>query len=71
MYGTLFFLLHICRGFLMRSPILFVFFFLRLSGRVGVLKVMAVILPGNLGLEWDELLHLLELECGRWNAVKE
>ena len=50
---------------------LFVFSFLRLSGRVGVLKEVAVILPGNLRLEWDELLHRLELECGRWNAVEE
>ena len=32
---------------------------------------MAVILPGNLGLEWDELPPYQEFECGGWNGVEK
>ena len=31
---------------------------------------MAVLLPGNLGLEWDELPGGSGLECGEWNEVE-
>jgi len=36
-----------------------------------LLQEVAVVLPGDLGLEWDELPDCLELECGRWNGVEE
>jgi len=32
---------------------------------------VAVILPGNLRLEWDELPPCQELECGGWNGVEK
>jgi len=32
-----------------------------------MLEGMVVLLPGNLGLEWDELPDSSELECGEGN----